>query len=151
MRTEVLRTMFAEEARNKTRAKTPSFEGMPKAGLKPWREVVTPHRDVASGCYQQARFAADLAQVIRGEGRVGIPRPDGVFCPHIPHARSARAAYLYLPRMRDQNVLMETMSTAISQLVCDSFAYAGRYDDAKGDMKGFARREAGRSTSTPRA
>ena len=35
MRAEVLRTMFAEEARTKTRAKTPSFEGMPKAGLKP--------------------------------------------------------------------------------------------------------------------
>src|SRR5262245_53193644 len=65
MRTEVLRTMFAEEARTKSRAKTLSFEGMPKAGLKPWREVVTPHRDVASGRYQQAQFAADLAQVIR--------------------------------------------------------------------------------------
>ena len=68
MRAEVLRTMFAEEARVKTRAKSPSFEGMPKAGLKPWREIVTPHRDVASGRYQQAQFAADLAQVIRGEG-----------------------------------------------------------------------------------
>jgi hypothetical protein len=28
--------------------------------LKPWREVVTPHTDVASGRYQQAEFAADL-------------------------------------------------------------------------------------------
>lgn len=39
-----------------------------KAGLKPWREIVTPHRDVASGRYMQAEFAADLAQVHRGEG-----------------------------------------------------------------------------------
>lgn len=39
-----------------------------KAGLKPWREVVTPHKDVASGRYMQAEFAADLAQVYRGEG-----------------------------------------------------------------------------------
>ena len=39
-----------------------------KAGLKPWREVVVPHRDVASGRYMQAEFAADLAQVHRGEG-----------------------------------------------------------------------------------
>ncbi len=39
-----------------------------KAGLKPWREVVTPHRDVASGRYMQAEFAADLAQVHRAEG-----------------------------------------------------------------------------------
>jgi hypothetical protein len=39
-----------------------------KAGLKPWREVVTPHKDVASGRYMQAEFAADLAQVYQGEG-----------------------------------------------------------------------------------
>ena len=36
--------------------------------LKPWREVVTPHPDVASGRYQQAEFAADLWQVHLGEG-----------------------------------------------------------------------------------
>ncbi len=36
--------------------------------LKPWREVVTPHKDVASGRYQQAEFAADLWQVHLGEG-----------------------------------------------------------------------------------
>jgi hypothetical protein len=41
------------------------------------------------------------------------------------------ASYLYLPRLRDQHVLLETMRTAISQLVCDSFAYAGRYDEAR--------------------
>jgi hypothetical protein len=34
--------------------------------LKPWREVITPHPDVASGRYQQAEFAADLAQVLQG-------------------------------------------------------------------------------------
>ncbi len=39
-----------------------------KAGLKPWREVMTPHKDVASGRYMQAEFAADLAQVYRGDG-----------------------------------------------------------------------------------
>ena len=38
------------------------------AGLKPWRELVTPHKDVASGRYQQAEFAADLWQVHLGEG-----------------------------------------------------------------------------------
>jgi hypothetical protein len=36
--------------------------------LKPWREVVSPHPDVASGRYQQAEFAADLWQVHLGEG-----------------------------------------------------------------------------------
>lgn len=39
-----------------------------KAGLQPWREIVTPHKDVASGRYMQAEFAADLSQVHRGEG-----------------------------------------------------------------------------------
>lgn len=34
--------------------------------LKPWREVATPHPDVAEGRYQQAEFAADLAQVVQG-------------------------------------------------------------------------------------
>ena len=32
--------------------------------LKPWREVIVPHPDVASGKYHQAEFAADLAQVV---------------------------------------------------------------------------------------
>lgn len=39
-----------------------------KAGLETWRNVVTPHRDVATGRYMQAEFAADLAQVYQGEG-----------------------------------------------------------------------------------
>jgi len=36
--------------------------------LKPWREVVQPHPDVASGRFRNAEFAADLAQVLKGEG-----------------------------------------------------------------------------------
>ena len=34
--------------------------------LTPWREVVTPHPDVAAGRYHQAEFAADLAAVVAG-------------------------------------------------------------------------------------
>lgn len=37
-------------------------------GLPSWREVIQPHPDVAEGRYQTAEFAADLAQVARGEG-----------------------------------------------------------------------------------
>jgi hypothetical protein len=40
----------------------------PGRNLKPWREVSDPHKDVASGRYQQAEFAADLWQVHIGEG-----------------------------------------------------------------------------------
>lgn len=36
--------------------------------LKSWREVMQPHPDVAEGRYRAAEFAADLAQVSRGEG-----------------------------------------------------------------------------------
>ncbi len=36
--------------------------------LKSWREVMLPHPDVQKGQYQNAEFAADLAQVARGEG-----------------------------------------------------------------------------------
>jgi hypothetical protein len=43
-------------------------EGTPASELKPWREIVTPHQDVASGRYQQAEFAADLWQVFKDEG-----------------------------------------------------------------------------------
>ena len=69
MKQEILRVRFAEQARNETRrsAVTP-IEGQPVGGLKPWREIITPHPDVASGRYQQAEFAADLSQVYRGEG-----------------------------------------------------------------------------------
>jgi predicted AAA+ superfamily ATPase len=34
--------------------------------LKPWREIIVPHKDVAGGKYQQAEFAANLAQVVMG-------------------------------------------------------------------------------------
>lgn len=39
-----------------------------KSNLKSWRDVIEPHPDVAHGRYKQAEFAADLAQVVRGEG-----------------------------------------------------------------------------------
>lgn len=68
MRQDLLRVRFAEQARRTQRnAATASIEGQPSGGLKPWREIVTPHPDVASGRYQQAEFAADLHQVWRGE------------------------------------------------------------------------------------
>ncbi|HEX04732.1 MAG TPA: ATP-binding protein, partial [Bacteroidetes bacterium] len=66
MKIALQRTVYAEQSRNKTRY-TVAVEGSPTASLKPWREVIVPHPDVASGQYQQAEFAADLSQVARGE------------------------------------------------------------------------------------
>ena len=66
---ELLRLRFDEQVRQQTRkAVTGPLEGQPAGGLRPWREIVTPHPDVASGRYQQAEFAADLGQVSRNEG-----------------------------------------------------------------------------------
>ncbi|MDR2808365.1 MAG: DUF499 domain-containing protein [Spirochaetaceae bacterium] len=32
----------------------------------PWRQIAQPHPDIAKGCFRQAEFAADLAQVLQG-------------------------------------------------------------------------------------
>jgi len=69
MKTELLRVRFDEKARGEKRKSAgTAIESAATGNLKPWREVVTPHRDVASGRYQQAEFAADLWQVHMGEG-----------------------------------------------------------------------------------
>ncbi len=71
---DVNRTVFQEQARNKVRYQQ-MLEGTPQAGLKPWRELATPHPDVQSGRYMQAEFAADLWQVKKGEGSVEYRDP----------------------------------------------------------------------------
>ena len=65
---ELLRVRFDEQARGERRRQAGAAVGSTAAGLKPWREIATPHKDVASGRYQQAEFAADLWQVHLGEG-----------------------------------------------------------------------------------
>jgi predicted AAA+ superfamily ATPase len=65
---ELLRVRFDEQVRAEKRKTTATVETQVSGALKPWREVVTPHKDVASGHYQQAEFAADLWQVCLGEG-----------------------------------------------------------------------------------
>jgi len=44
------------------------LETSPLHGLPSWRDIIEPHPDVAQGRYKNAEFAADLAQVARGEG-----------------------------------------------------------------------------------
>jgi hypothetical protein len=61
MKMELLRLRFDEQVRSEKRKTAGvAIESAAVGQLKPWREVVTPHRDVASGHYQQAEFAADL-------------------------------------------------------------------------------------------
>ncbi len=66
---EVLRAGYeASTKKEVAKVAVAATVGTPLAGLRPWREVVVPHPDVASGRFTQAEFAADLAQVAAGEG-----------------------------------------------------------------------------------
>lgn len=69
MKMELLRVRFDEQVRNEKRKSAgTAVQSLAARQLKAWRDVVTPHRDVAGGRYQQAEFAADLWQVHLGEG-----------------------------------------------------------------------------------
>ncbi|MGC8492629.1 MAG: Swt1 family HEPN domain-containing protein [Syntrophobacteraceae bacterium] len=69
MKLELLRLRFDEQVRNEKRKSAgTAIDSQTTGNLKPWREVITPHPDVASGRYQQAEFAADLWQVHLGGG-----------------------------------------------------------------------------------
>lgn len=69
MKMELLRVRFDEQMRNERRRSAgTAIETTVAGNLRPWREVVSPHPDVASGRYQEADFAADLWQVHLSEG-----------------------------------------------------------------------------------
>lgn len=48
------------------------------AGLRPWREVLQPHEDVATGNFQASEFAADLYKVATGAADQGKDYADPV-------------------------------------------------------------------------
>src|SRR5206468_880249 len=80
MKMELLRVRFEEQLRSERRkTAATTVESQSSAGLKPWREVVSPHKDVASGKYQQAEFAADLWQVHLGQGSDEYRKPGEFF------------------------------------------------------------------------
>jgi len=76
-----LRRLVADEQVRGERRKTASLplESAASTTLKPWRELITPHRDVAGGHYQSAEFAADLWQVHLGEGADEYRKPEEFF------------------------------------------------------------------------
>jgi predicted AAA+ superfamily ATPase len=80
MKMELRRLTFDEQVRSEKRKAGGSLiEAASTGALKPWREIVTPHADVASGRYQQAEFAADLWQVHLGEGSDEYKKPQEFF------------------------------------------------------------------------
>ncbi|MEZ5142216.1 MAG: Swt1 family HEPN domain-containing protein [Acidimicrobiales bacterium] len=71
---DLIRQKFEAEAKKRT----PTQEALiaePAAGLKPWREVVEPHDDVARGKFALAEFAADLHQVSEHRGAAEYTDP----------------------------------------------------------------------------
>lgn len=80
MKTELRRLVNDELVRGEKRKAGGSLIEAAAAGnLKPWTEVITPHKDVASGNYQQAEFAADLWQVHLGQGSDEYKNPKEFF------------------------------------------------------------------------
>jgi hypothetical protein len=65
MRIDLQRTVFEEQNRNSVRKS--SSATVPGEGLKPWREVIQPHDDVARGEFNASEFAADLHLVSTGQ------------------------------------------------------------------------------------
>jgi len=74
---DLLRHRYEEEAKKakKDTGELVSREITTLSGLKPWRDVIQPHKDVASGRYLQAEFAADLAQVLAGTAEPEYQEP----------------------------------------------------------------------------
>ena len=62
MRIQILKVQFTEQQRSLERSQQ-NLNFDTKLGLKCWREVIEPHKDVASGDFIQAEFAADLSKV----------------------------------------------------------------------------------------
>ncbi|MGC9329703.1 MAG: AAA+ family ATPase, partial [Candidatus Hinthialibacter sp.] len=80
MKMELRRLIFDEQMRyEKRRSTSTAIESQVTGELKAWRELITPHKDVASGRYQQAEFAADLWQVHLGEGTDEYKQPAEFF------------------------------------------------------------------------
>lgn len=81
MRDTILRTKFAELRRNEERRKTKGQQLSIEAagGLRPWREVVEPHEDVATGEFRQAEFAAHLGNVHAGSAPSEYLNPQEFF------------------------------------------------------------------------
>ncbi len=64
LRRDAQAAAFSVETRRAVQVVT----GVEGHGLKPWREVITPHKDVRDGNMRGAEFAADLYWVSKGEG-----------------------------------------------------------------------------------
>ncbi|WP_429458149.1 DUF499 domain-containing protein [Microbacterium sp. ZKA21] len=65
LRVDLQRTVFEDQTRKQVKRTTVSLD--PGSGLRPWREVIRPHDDVARGEFTASEFAADLHLVRTGQ------------------------------------------------------------------------------------
>ena len=65
LRINLQRTVFEDQTRKQVKRAKVSLE--PGSGLRPWREVIRPHDDVARGAFTASEFAADLHLVHTGQ------------------------------------------------------------------------------------
>lgn len=64
IRLDVQRSVYEGQARRQVQRAAVKLD--PGSGMKPWREVITPHEDVAGGGFSASEFAADLHLVHQG-------------------------------------------------------------------------------------
>jgi len=80
MKLELRRTIYDQQVHDIKKRSGGTLIDVAAAGsLRPWRDIVTPHPDVASGRYQQAEFAADLWQVHLQQGSDEYRKPAEFF------------------------------------------------------------------------
>lgn len=65
LRIDLQRTVFEDQTRKQVKRSVVS--ATPDSGLRPWREVIRPHDDVARGEFTASEFAADLHLVHTGQ------------------------------------------------------------------------------------
>ena len=80
IRFSLRQSVMEEASRSELRKKAAEpTEGTPMPGLISWREIITPHRDVQSGNFEQAEFAADLHEVAHGSAEAEYSDPREFF------------------------------------------------------------------------
>jgi predicted AAA+ superfamily ATPase len=72
-KTELRRLVHEAETKKAGPIASATTGGVP--GLRPWREVIVPHDDVAAGRYELSEFAANLYQVAGGQGATEYTDP----------------------------------------------------------------------------
>ena len=66
-RNELMRQRYEGQSSQERRKVRRATEGTPAEGLSSWRDIITPHSDVATGKFVQAEFAANLYDVWSGK------------------------------------------------------------------------------------